>query len=423
MPDKTTLQEVSQALFCSVADKLGISVSKRELNKGKYETYEKFLELKKNSKLVEDSFKRVEAPNVSLKQIEDFLTTNNDWYISSINIALELLKQLSSISSKFGEAQSNFQNLYYFRGDLDIMGNISKLFTKANKNTDWAKLTKQPAFGNINKWNPADIYLGSKKAKIEIKKELNEVKDNYFFTDLNNLINRLIDSGDLLPLSLKKATKTVHIVKVNFDSSYKRKLLSAVKFVEFSPWKRYKSSGWDYKKNKPKEKTESRDLRIKIIAEKNQIALKIRHDPAAGTGSGSHPGAFKVEVEGTGEARGGSIGSFFTFCRILSFIDKPFSKEILDIKKRAFKKFTREMEKRKYFKGQSGREKLEKKSKKAFNYFRGEVSALFVLNNVMSKLSGWLKRLNQKEKNKFARLCFEYITSRSKMSGKFVIAK
>ena len=41
----------------------------------------------------------------------------------------------------------------------------------------------------------------------------------------------------------------------------------------------------------------------------------------------------------------------------------------------------------------------------------------------MPKLSGWLKRLNQKEKNKFARLCFEYITSRSKMSGKFVIAK
>ena len=430
MPDKTTLQEVSQALFCSVADKLGSAAAKKKLLQIKDETYKDFLD--KNKTLVEDSFKRVNPfhkSNVSLKHIEDFLTKGElgqAWYISSKAIALELLKQLSSISSKFGEAQSNFQNLYYFRGDLDIMGNISKLFTKANKNTDWAKLTKQPAFGNINKWNPADIYLGSKKAKKEIKDELDDEKENYLFEDLNKLIDNLIISGDLLPLSLKKAGNTVKIVRVNFSPGDKKELLESVEFVEFKQgkdipkdkeWKEYKKVYWDKKQNKPKGKTVTRDYTITIKAkDRGNLNLRIRHDPSTPK--------FSIEVDGK-DAKQGSIGSFAIFSKILGLIDSTFETIISKKYDAAKKSFSNEMIKRKYRKGDKNylSKTAAKDKKDEFDHKRGEVSGLFFLNILMPPLTKWLLGLSTRNKNKLAMRFYKYCTSRSKQSGKFVIAK
>ena len=41
------------------------------------------------------------------------------------------------------------------------MGTIEKLFKIANK----SGYKSQTKFGNLNKWNPADIYLATDKAK------------------------------------------------------------------------------------------------------------------------------------------------------------------------------------------------------------------------------------------------------------------
>ena len=424
MPDKTTLQETSQALFCSVADKLGSAAANRILDSEKYKSYEEFLE--KKSRLIEDSFKRVEAPNVSLKHIEDFLAKGKigqEWYISSKAIALALLKELSKISPKFGEAAPKFQELYYFRGDPDIMGNISKLFGIANKNTKWFKLTNQVRFGNINKWNPADIYLGSKKAKKEIKDELDDEKENYLFEDLNKLIDNLIISGDLLPLSLKKAGTTVKIVRVNFSPGDKKELLESVEFVEFKQgkniprdkeWKKYKIVTW---KGTSTKKTVTRDYTITIKAkDRGNLNLRIRHDPSTPK--------FSIEVDGK-DAKQGSIGSFAIFSKILGLIDSKFETKILGKYSEAEATFSDEMNEREYRKGLKNHvsNTAAKDKKNEFNHKRGEVSGIFFLNILMPPLTKWLLGLTQENKNKLAMRFFKYCTSRSKQSGKFVIAK
>ena len=74
----------------------------------------------------------------------------------------------------------------------------------------------QVSFGDVNKWSPADIYLATDIARSKISKEIQKTKPKtYSFIDLNILTSNLIDSGDLLPLSLKKTTKDVQLQKVN----------------------------------------------------------------------------------------------------------------------------------------------------------------------------------------------------------------
>ena len=89
-----------------------------------------------------------------------------------------------------------------------------KLFKIANK----SGYKSQTKFGNVNKWNPDDIYLASDKAKKQIINEVRTAKEKvYTFQNLNILTSDLIDSGDLLPLSLKKTTKEAILQQVNFD--------------------------------------------------------------------------------------------------------------------------------------------------------------------------------------------------------------
>ena len=231
MADKTALAESSQALFCSIADYLGTDGVSKSLD---LETYPTYIEFKsKNVKLVEDSFKRTLTPGVTLKDMETFLIANRDWYKSSVLIASKLIKEINKIDSDYKSKMKGYQNLYYFRGDEPIMGNIQKLFTIANK----APITKekQASFGNINKWSPADIYLASEAAHVAIAKELQIAKPgSYNFTNLNLLTANLIDSGDLLPLSLKKTTSDVELVKVNFNRQDELKYLNGLSFSSLS---------------------------------------------------------------------------------------------------------------------------------------------------------------------------------------------
>jgi hypothetical protein len=65
---------------------------------------------------------------------------------------------------------------------------------------------------------------------------------------------------------------------------------------------------------------------------------------------------------------------------------------------------------------------LDKKDPKIFVHKRGEISGLTVVNNVMPILKNWFATKDSKV-NDFVRLTFEYVTSRTQLSGKFVIAK
>ena len=264
MPEQTALQESAQALFCAMADILGKFQSNKlfkliaaNRDGAPYPTYNDFK--KGNKKLIADALKGItvkeKGTRITLKQMEDFLTSNgkavfgkkeNGWYISSVLIANLVVNELTTIDPQFGIASPNFQDIYYFRGDEKIMGNIQKLFSIANENTQWNKLTREVRFGDINKWNPADIYLASVKGKTSAAKTIaNELaeqqKDDpkeYTFLELNELIRKLIDSGDLLPLSLKKGEGTVKLVPVKFESGFKRDLLSKIKFTLWKNFKR-----------------------------------------------------------------------------------------------------------------------------------------------------------------------------------------
>ena len=301
MADKTALAESSQALFCAVADFLGERKSDKLLDIKKYLTFTDFKRAV-GEQVISKAEKRIRTPGVSLSDIEEFLLKNNDWYKSSSLIALKLVKDITGIDADFKLKQEGFQKLFYFRGDQEVMGNIEKLFKIANSSP--ITVANQVKFGNVNKWSPADIYLATEKARKDIGDAALKAKPKtYSFIDLNILTSNLIDSGDLLPLSLKKTTKTVQLQKVNFD---KKSEIKALEKVSLSP---KKVTNWQpYKKVPFGTKGETRDMRAFL---NNGGEIKFRHDPSAKR--------FVAEFIGGGAvARGGSIGSIKLFCELFA---------------------------------------------------------------------------------------------------------
>jgi len=397
MADKTALAESSQALFCAVADFLGERKSDKLLDIKKYLTFTDFKRAV-GEQVIFKAEKRIRTPGVTLSDIEEFLLKNNDWYKSSTLIALKLVKDITGIDSDFKLKQEGFQKLFYFRGDQEVMGNIEKLFKVANKSPVTVK--NQVQFGNVNKWSPADIYLATEKARADISKAVITAKPKtYTFIDLNILTSNLIDSGDLLPLSLKKTTKTVQLQKVNFD---KKAEIKALEKVSISP---KKVTNWQpYKKVPFGTKGETRDMRAFL---NNGGEIKFRHDPSAKR--------FVAEFIGGGaEARGGSIGSIKLFCELFALVDKETSKQVL--------KEYQDGEKQ-YFEDLKLIENLRGKDKKLFDFERGSISALNIINRIMPILKDWFIKSDKKKVDDFIRIIYQYITSRTPLSGKFVIAK
>lgn len=397
MADKTALAESSQALFCAVADFLGERKSDKLLDIKKYLTFTDFKRAV-GEQVISKAEKRIRTPGVSLSDIEEFLLKNNDWYKSSSLIALKLVKDITGIDADFKLKQEGFQKLFYFRGDQEVMGNIEKLFKIANASP--ITVANQVKFGNVNKWSPADIYLATEKARKDIGDAVLKAKPKtYSFIDLNILTSNLIDSGDLLPLSLKKTTKTVQLQKVNFD---KKSEIKALEKVSLSP---KKVTNWQpYKKVPFGTKGETRDMRAFL---NNGGEIKFRHDPSAKR--------FVAEFIGGGaEARGGSIGSIKLFCELFALVDKETSRQVL--------KEYQEGEKL-YFEDLKLIENLRGKDKKLFDFERGSISALNIINRIMPILKNWFTKTDKKKVDDFIRIIYQYITSRTPLSGKFVIAK
>jgi len=397
MADKTALAESSQALFCAIADFLGERKSNQLLDLSKYSTYVKF---KKNfsKSIISAAFKRITTPGVSLKDIDEYLSNDDGWYKSSVLIAKKLIKDITLIDPDYKIKQEGFQEIYYFRGDNEVMIPIEELFKIANNSPATAV-----KFGNVNKWSPADIYLATMKAKKDIAKELLEVRPtkSYTFPKLNILTSNLIDSGDLLPLSLKKTTIDVKLEKVNFDKKDELKKMkdASMSSKGVSDWR-------PYKRVKFGEKTETRDLKIHL---NNGGMIKIRHDPT--------PKFVAEFVVSGGEARGGSIGSIAQFCAMFNFVDKTTSQKVL----REFRDGEA-----KYKAALAKIESLRKTDKNKYDFERGTLSGINVVNRIMPILKPWFKRTSPKARRQvddFIKILYSYVTSRAALSGKFVIAK
>ncbi|MDP7196782.1 MAG: hypothetical protein QF864_11410 [SAR202 cluster bacterium] len=291
---ETASFEGAQALFCAIADFVGTAKMHQEFLGGralhpnslkKYPTYEEFKKLKKNQVIIDKAFKKTKLVGVSRKQIETLLE-DKLWYESSVLIAIKLLDDIKDINTNFGKIQApNWQDLFYVRGAKGgntTMDNISILFKYANKN--------DKKFGDINKWSPADIYFVSKDAKKEVQEQVKIAKDNksYTFLQLNNLCSGLIDSGDLLPLSLKKVeNRAPHIDHINFNRPLEEKKLKKMKYT------------------KTKKSKTGRNIQIHFTPGTSQ--LKIRHVPSNDNFFATK--TIKAEIQVTGYPRLGSIGS------------------------------------------------------------------------------------------------------------------
>lgn len=393
---QTAVAESSQALFCAIADFLGEKKSNQVLDLSKYPTYVEF-KRKLPQSVMNVALKRIRTPGVTLKDIDSYLTNEVGWYKSSVLIAKKLIKDITTIDPDYKIKEAGFQKLYYFRGDVEVMGHLEELFKIANKSPATAV-----KFGNVNKWSPADIYFASEKAEKNIAKELQAARPtkSYTFPKLNILTSDLIDSGDLLPLSLKKTTTDVKLVKVNFD---KKEELKKMKDVSVSP---KGVSDWvPYKKVKYGSKTATRDLKIHL---NNGGMIKLRHDPT--------PKFVAEFVVSGGEARGGAIGSIGQFCAMFNFVDETTSQKVL----REFKDGEAK------YKVAVAQIQGLRTDKKRFDFERGALSGLYVVNKIMPILKPWFKRTTPRGKRQiddFLKILYSYVTSRSKLSGKFVIAK
>jgi hypothetical protein len=392
MADKTALLESAQALFCSIADYIGVKRTNLLFDPKKYPDYTDFRS-QINEATLQAAHKNIETPGVFLNELELFLKKDTKWYISSLQIAKKLINDITKIDPDFKISAQGFQQIFYYRGDKEIMGTIEKLFKIANK----SGYKSQNKFGNLNKWNPADIYLATKKAKKALKEELKGAKEKvYGFQNLNIITSDLIDSGDLFPLSLKKTTKEATLQMVNFDRKAEIKLIKTISIKGVTDWQLYK-------KIKYPTKGVTRDMRILLESGGD---IKLRHDPSAKR--------FVAEaIFSKAEARGGSIGSMKVLSEIIHFVNPDIAKQILDKYKKGEQKYFDALKKIEYL----------RKDKPRFDYERGAISAIYVVNEVMPVLKKFFQDNRKDEGNKVLRLMFEYITSRTPLSGKFVIAK
>lgn len=400
MADKTAIFESTQALFCALADYVGKNKLQSVFNLNKFKTYKEFKTKNNFDKIIQTAYDRqIDTPGVSLGDMEKLLTSENTWYESSVLIAKTLLEKITSIDTDFRNIQApKWSDVFYTRGDSEVMGKIGELFKIANNNSKQI-YTKSIPFSNINKWNPADMYFASKDAKLKIGKDLIEAKQNlrsYTFIELNEMISMLIDNGDLLPLSLKKTTKTVILDKVNFDRTAETKKLSSFKFVKTSDWKPYAI-------NKP----QTRDLQI-YFDPTSKDHIKFRHDP-------STP-AFKGEFISpkNPEARGGSLGDG-PLADVLGIFDNVFGNSFRTNFKMADKDFRERVQK-------LGHKPTDKKLKAEYDEQRAQLSALYVTNKVFPPMIKWLNA-DKKRATNFLKTTFQYVTSRSSSSSRFVIAK
>ena len=409
----TAPAESAQALFCALADYLGASAVDEVFDLKKYPTYldfKKYWDENYPQAKIQNTFKTHVDADVTLVSVEQLLSgkdvtsvrEKDDWYKSSLLIAKKLIKDINTISKDFSSIkQPSWSSIFYVRGDKNVMENIGELYKRANE-TQKDLITegsKGIVFSNINKWSPADIYFASPAAKKQISDEVQSRK-KMTFSILNRMISKMITEGQLLPLSLKKQTKEVKIEKVNFNRPLEMKKLSNIKYGGINDWK-------PYVKPKPGEKKIARYFEIYLNESKTE-KVTFRHDPSS---SGTFKG--EIQIEGM-EARSGSLTQG-PMIGIFNLVDTTFASKFEKTLDEAMKQFRNN---KKFYRQQFDKKIIDRKK---YDFEVGALSAMDVTNVVIPLIINWLK--NKNHADDFVRVVYQYATSRSEESSKFVIAK
>ena len=154
----TKLGESAQALYAAMANQLGRSIKESDLTQANFDKAIKFA-------ITDEDFGKM----------KNDLT--DDWIYSSIQGANQLLSRYRS------------KDYEYHRGSSKV-NVIENVFKKINKS--------EKAFGDINKWSPADIYIMRKGFNPGILQEESTLKG------LNEMMYKLIEEKKLIGVSLKK---------------------------------------------------------------------------------------------------------------------------------------------------------------------------------------------------------------------------
>jgi hypothetical protein len=427
---KTDIQESAQALFCALANKHGATNIDKTFNKTIHKTYADF-KIMWNKEYapdtIETAFKNhVDTGSTKLSQIENLLagvgektkSKQNEWYYSSLSIAKQLIKEIQKISSKFSYVRTgDWSNIFWRRGDKEVMENIAILYKKANDHQK--KLyEKNPKisrpFDNINKWSTADIYFASEKTKDEIKKLAQEKKVDYM--QLNSFISKKIAEGGLLPLSLKKQPDKVQIKKVNFSRPEEQKKIDLLSYAgtagavsddedSIISGGRTQWKIWDGKSDISKY---AKTLMI-YMSEDKKMLMQIRHDISTTAYKGI------IFIPGSG----GFEGSLTL--KPLIYAMKSVDSKNSGIPDTILK--TYDEQNIKYKKQKENLENLYKnKDNKQYDIKRKEQSALLITNVINPLLIKWLDE-DETRANLFIRAVYTYATARSKNSSKYVLAK
>jgi hypothetical protein len=418
----TKTSESAQALFCALADY--VQLKRGDLEKVfDVKTLQTYKAFKVNwdgtypNYKISDIFKKnIETDVTTLGPIESGLISSPDWYKSSALIAKKLIEDIDTVVRGFkGIKKPKPTEIWFTRGDDAVAGNIQKLFEVANQTRKEMNAIegkkKGIEFGQLNKWNPSDIYFATDVARNTLEKEVRKISTRdgkcYLFSQLNSLISNLIEDGQLLPLSLKKSTREVHLYKVNFDRKYELSQFSHLKYDGLvKPFQ--KSTETSLK---------TRDITVKFNPKDNKFKFQVQHDV-------SNAG-FKVSISGV-EARGGGISSINIFASLMHPVDAAASikfKKTFEDGNRKYKDWKKQWVKD-YGPAPEGKEAKEKGSplRKKFESDRAIASAINVTNKILPELAKWLDQ-SQEKSDKFVKIIYEYATSRTEDSGKFVIAK
>ena len=419
--------EGAQALFCFIADTLGSKKTKQEFKHylSKVKAAPEFFDT--HERLIKQAFStNAVKTKVSKEKIVKYIAENNDWFLSSLSTAQTIINKIDDISSSFSHIKKpGWQNLFYRHGDDEVMGVMNDLYNSANAQS--AKQDGQEFFGNINKWTPADIYFASDKARTFFKKlslEEQTRKNNLTFAVLNQHIANMIDSGDLLPLSLKKVVKDIKIKKVNFSRSVEEKLLASTVCTGVQKWDPMNGTFKYNAKNKKfslSNYSGGRDIYITLKSNNAKGRIQIRHTPA---GKGRPSKGVKVILSYVGSsASGGQLVGIPLLSKIIGQVDPAFARKLTLSFKESYPKF--EKTANRYL--ESGGKELYKfksgtKEKKQYNADMGALSGLIVMNTMRTLIDNYFKSPKEKQHN-VVRAIFAYTASRTINSSPFVIAK
>ena len=312
MADSPKLSESSQALFCAVVDYLGKPINGRN-RPANYPAFKK-----EYGAIVNRVKNKVKTGSVSVSSIERYLTENKDWYESSINIANELFNATKKIAKKtYNRIKPVGISLFYIRGDKgtrDIMSDIALIWKYTNtavKKRNRLEGINDLTFNDINKWSPADIYLASQRGRIMMrqlasgkvmsrgvkigKTKIDSLTSMTSFSVLNAMMKQMMEDGDILPLSLKKAPRqdSVVIKTINFMEN---DVANALKKNDI----RYHG----YIFSQTKDVFNSKDVYIKITSG----PFKLQFRDKGGTGGGRKPTfSYQCIISGGKQALDGSL--------------------------------------------------------------------------------------------------------------------